>query len=587
MNNRNPASRISPLGARTRRRTVGAALAAAVALGACDQGTPLQPDGGPALPPDRPSALLNPLCGGTGGTTHAGGTISTPVTWAASGNPHRVTATVLVSTGGTLTLGQGTIVCFEPQTGLNANGGGRLVGQGSNSSPVVLTARDPVLGWYGMYLQGVPASTSYISNARVEYADYYSSAIVADGHPLLIDSTVVRQSGGGVRLAGRTSRLAFSRVDTTTNRAKPAVILGDSATFEQSVIRRAAGTGLHIEATAGARVLGGRIEGSRGTGIVAPNHTGLTDGVVVRVVGGASYPIEATTVTLRNLYITAADQDSLKGNARDTVLMLGGNLGRFLAVRAGLPWRVMAPIHVKAFGNLGAHPGSLMVLHQGVGITTASTGRLNLRGAPGNPVVLTAEDPALGWAGITADGTPAGPSYVTNAHVEHVAYADTALVAQGTHPVIVDSSVFRQNGRAIRLLSSGSRLSRTRVDTTLNAYGPAVELGADAILESTRILGSSGGGVAIISATVQVQSCEVRESVADGIVLDAAAPVNNCNLVDNGGVGVRNNTLGVAQVSDNWWGDATGPFGPNGDGLWGTANYTPFLTAPYVLPYVP
>jgi hypothetical protein len=196
-------------------------------------------------------------------------------------------------------------------------------------------------------------------------------------------------------------------------------------------------------------------------------------------------------------------------------------------------------------------------------------------------------EPFVGWEGITLDSASTTPSYVTNARVEHVAYGRTALVANAPHTVIVDSAVFRQNGRAVTLLSAGSRLSRTRVDTTLSSLGPAVELGADAVLASTLIRGSSGDGVVIHTATVQVQSCEVRESVGDGIVLSAATSIPNCNLVNNGGVGVRNNTAGVAVVSNNWWGDAAGPFGPNGDGLWGTANYTPFLTAPYVLPYVP
>jgi hypothetical protein len=239
-------------------------------------------------------------------------------------------------------------------------------------------------------------------------------------------------------------------------------------------------------------------------------------------------------------------------------------------------------------GTLRGEAGSRLVLDPDVGITAHSGGRVLMRGTPANPVVLTADDPSLGGEGITLDSTSvASPSYLTNTVVEHVAYGRTALVANAPHQVIVDSTVFRRNGRAVSLLSAGSRLTRSRVDTTLASAGPAVELGADAILESTLIRGSSGDGVSILSASVQVQSCEVRESAGDGIVLDAAVPIANCNLVNNGGVGVRSNTSGVAMVSNNWWGDASGPFGPNGDGLWGTSNYTPFLTAPYVLPYVP
>jgi hypothetical protein len=345
-----------------------------------------------------------------------------------------------------------------------------------------------------------------------------------------------------------------------------------------------------IEGTSAVRVLGGRIQGSGGVGIRAPHSTGIigTNTSPVRVVGGSSYPIEASATSLRRLFESAdgTHQDSLKGNARDTVIMLGGSLSASLNVRAGLPWHVWGDISVGAGGLLRARATSLMVFNPGVGITAHSGGRIELRGTSAAPVVLTADDPARGWEGITLDGT-ATTSIVSNTRVEHVAYLYTALAAQGGHPVAVDSSVFRQNGRALSLLTTGSRLSRTRVDTTLSAYGPAVELGANAILESTRVRGSSGAGVGILSATVQVQSCEVLGSVGDGIELSAAAPVHNCNLVGNGGVGVRNLAAALADATGNWWGDVGGPTAPGGDGVAGAVTYGPWLTAPYTLPYVP
>jgi predicted small lipoprotein YifL len=564
------------------------AVALVVALGACGRDAPLHPSDGRALPPERASRLLNPLCAGTGGTTHVAGTISTAVTWAASGNPHRVTGTVTLGAGGQLTVEPGVIVCFEPQTGLQSYGG-RLVAQGLAATPIVLTARDPVLGWYGVSLQGTPSTTSYLTNARVEYATLYSTAVAAFSHPLVIDSTVVRQSGGGVRLQGRTSSFSRSRVDTTTNRDIAAVTLGDSAWFEQSVIRRAAGIGMLIEGTAGLRVLGGRIEGSGGTGIRAAHSTGNmgANSIPVRVVGGASYGIETTIAMLRRLYDVRFDHDSLKGNARDTVVILGGTLNSTLYVRNGLPWHVKAPISVVGNGRLASEGGSRMVLDPEIGITTSSGGRVTLRGTGANPVILTADDPARGWAGITLNGTPQDPSVIVNARVEHVASPYTAVVTSATHGVTLDSTVIRQTGRAVSLLSAGSRLSRSRVDTTLSSLGPAVELGADAILESTRIRGSSGDGVSIFSSTVQVQSCEVLGSVGDGMELSAAAPVHNCNLVGNLGVGVRNLAAATADATGNWWGDVGGPTAPAGDGVGGAVTYSPWLTAPYVLPYVP
>jgi hypothetical protein len=547
-----------------------------------------------ALPPDGPSTLLNPLCTGTGGTTHAGGSITTSVTWPASGNPHRVTATVTVSTGGTLTLEPGVIVCFDAQTGLQSYGG-RLVAQGVVATPIVLTARDPVLGWYGISLQGTPATTSYLTNARVEYASLYSTAVAAFSHPLVIDSTVVRQSGGGVRLQGRTSKFSRSRVDTTTNRNTAAVTLGDSAWFEQSVIRRAAGIGLLIEGTTAIRVLGGRIEASRGAGIHAPQPTSIAASAPVRVVGGDSYGIEAHVNTMQKLYAgSLSHQDSLKGNARDTAVILGGTLTGPLFVRVGLPWHVKAPISVGAGGGtLRGEPGSLVVLDPGVGIDANSGGRVNLRGSPLNPVVLTADDPAWGWGGITLDGTPTTESYITNTRVEHVGSPydpHTAVVALNGHPVRIDSAVIRQSWQAVELRSPGSQLSRSRVDTTLASQAPAVILGSSALMESTRVRASSGEGVSIRNAAVQVLSCEVLDSVEEGIIMGIGATVaiHDCNLVGNGMAGINNkDTATTASATGNWWGDVGGPTAPGGDGVVGLVTYGPWLTAPYTLPYVP
>ena len=564
----------------------GVLAGAFIATAACGRDGPLDP-GGRALPPDGPSRLLNPLCAGTGGTTHAGGSITTAQTWAASGNPHRVTGMVTLASGSQLTLQPGVIACFEPQAGLQSYGG-QLWARGTPDSRIVLTARDPVLGWYGVYLQGTPPATSALMNARVEHASLYTTAVVAYGHPLIIDSTVVRQSGGGVRLDGRYSRFRFSRVDTTTNRNIAAITLGDSARFEESVILRAAGIGMQIDGTVWVSLIRGRIEGSGGVGLRAPHATRIVNASPVRVVGGGSYGIEVSPAVLVRLYPGLSDPDSLKGTARDTVVITGGSLNAPLTARAGMPWHVIAPIDVGAAGWLRADPGSLMVLDPGVGINTHSGGTVWLRGAPLNPVVLTASDPAFGWDGILLDGAPSGASHITNARVEHVAYLQTAVRATGTHPVGMDSVVFRQTGRAVSLLAAGSRLRRSRVDTTLSSYGPAVELGANAILASTLVRGSSGEGVAIRSATVQVQSCEVVGSVGDGIVLDVAAPVHNCNLVGNGGAGINNkDTTATADVTGNWWGDAAGPSGANGDDVAGEVTYSPWLTAPYVLPYVP
>jgi hypothetical protein len=461
--------------------------------------------------------------------------------------------------------------------------------RGVGTAPVVLTAYDPAQGWAGVELQGTPTNPSLFIHARVEYVALNSTAVVSSGHRVNLDTTVIRQSGAAVSLAGRMSRFEASRVDTTTNRYAPAVTLGDSGRFIRSVILAAAGTGLRVDGTAAVHVRGGLIEASGGVGIHAPHESGITSTLPVRVVGGLSYPIETTPALLERLYgPTAAEQDSLKGNARDTVIMLGGTLEAPLHVRPGLPWHVKATITVVSGGILNGRGGSLLVMDTAVYITTTAGGRVQFRGAPGDPVVLTADDPARGWHGITLTGTHALASYITSARVEHVAHNYTAVDDGGTHRVRLDSVVLRQNGSAVWLMAPGSRLIRSRVDTTLSTFRAAVELGTNTVLESTLVRGSSGPGVAISSDSVQVVSCEVRESANFGILLYEPAAVHNCNLVDNLHAGVGNvDFTRTADATNNWWGDAGGPFGPNGDGVSIAVNYTPWRTTPYVLPYVP
>jgi hypothetical protein len=370
----------------------GVLVAVLTATAACERDGPMDPAGGRALPPHGSSRLLNPLCAGTGGTTHAGGSITTATTWPASGNPHRVTATVTLASGSQLTLQAGTLVCFEPQTGLQSYGG-RLVAQGTAATRIVLTARDPALGWNGVSLNQEPIAASQLKHVTIEFTTRTSGGVYSYLHPVAIDSTIIRQSGHGVTLWGRGSSFSRSRVDTTTNRNVPAVTLRDSTKFEQSVIRRAAGIGLLVEG-AGVQILGGRIEGSGGIGISANQFSGIPWAMApIRVVGGSSYPIETSASMLRNLYPTSFWQDSLKGNARDTVLMRGGELRVTLPARAGLPWHVTGSITAVVGGALRAEPGARLVLDEGVGIAVHSGGRVVLRGTPADPVVLTADDP--------------------------------------------------------------------------------------------------------------------------------------------------------------------------------------------------
>lgn len=563
------------------RRTMVVAVAAG-ALAACGRDLPTERAAAPAAP----SQLLNPLCTAGGGTTHAAATITTQQYWERTGNPHHVTGKQVISTGGGIRVRQGTVVCFDYGTGVETRYGGHWAVDGRDTAIVVLTATDPALGWDGVRLFDTPSATSFMAHALVEYVDHGHVAVRAEqDHVLVLDSIRIRQSGAGVHLYSPGSRILHSRVDTTTNTLQAAVMLGDSTRFTQTVVLDAAGTGVWVTGS-GVELLGGRIEGSGGLGLLAFGGASLASAQPVRITGSGGYPVEASVQVLARVYNTEAEQDSLLGNVRDTLGILGGDLASAVWVRADLPWRVKNDVRVHAGGSLRAAPGATLTFNPTVAVF-ADSGRIIARGSQAAPVLFTAHDPAQPWGGLKLTGTPSSISFMTNVRVEHTAYSDPALSASDAHPVDIDSAVFRRTGSAVMLRAAGSRLRRTRVDTTLSAYAPAVTLDGDVLMESTLVRVSSAWGVWISSPDARVTSCEIRGSVLEGILLVAAVEVHNCNLVDNVGDGIENADVVSADVENNWWGDAAGPTGASGDGAAGLLDYTPWRTTPYVLPYVP
>lgn len=559
------------------------------ALSACD--APTDPGSGAPAQAGGPSLLIAPGCGGTGGQTHAGTTITAPQTWTRASSPHRVTGSIWVSTGGVLTLQPGVIVCFAPGTGLLATNGGRIHARGRDTARIVFTARDPARGWDGMHFQGSPAVSSYLTNVRIEHVHVYDVGVSTnDYHPVYVDSAVIRQSGRAVELRSPGSRISRSRVDTTTNRGGAAVYLTNGARFEATTVRRAAGVGVRVGGP-NVILIGGRVEGSGDVGLSVENDALNPYSKAVRVTGGRSYGGEMSLAALARLYPTPALQDSLRGNARDTMVVVAGRLRTALTVGPRLPLLFTSTftMTVDSLGSLTAQPGAALVFKPNAQLEFQYGGRLVSRGTPAAPVVFTADDPAFGWEGLWFSGSAVATSYITNTRIEHVELTSTAVVAQGSHRVIVDSSVIRQSGRAVSLSSLNSRLSRTRVDTTLNSNEPAVYLASNARLESTRIRAAAGPGLQIGSNNVVVASCDIREGDQEGILTTYyyAVRIQNCNLVNNVGVGIYNERNTSVTATGNWWGSTGGPAGTGGDGTAGPVVYTPWRTTPYVLPYLP
>ncbi|SOD02621.1 Right handed beta helix region [bacterium JGI 053] len=562
-------------------------VAACAVLAACAADNPVQPSGLATL--RGPAAVLNPACDpGLGGQTHSESSISSPVTWTRASNPHRVSADILVTSR--LTLEPGVVVCFGWSSKLVFYNGGYLVADGLDTARIVLTAIDPATAWEGLSFTSPVASS--LKNVYLDHVAPDVSAIVSsDSSAVVIDSSVFRHAGAGLYLNGRGSSISRSLVDTTARTGLAAVTLGTLGRFEETVIRGAAGVGLQSIGVHGVSLLGGRIEGSGGVGlVVTTTGPGIVATRPIRVIGGASYPAELVVSAFPRIYPALVDQDSLLGNARDTLVVTGGILQAFAYPIQALPWRVTGDIIVQNFGILRAGPGASLAFTRYNALIARNGGRVVARGTQAAPVLFTAAEgpnPYYGWGGISLRDAPSLGSYLTNVRIEE-AYSVEAIA---NHTVEIDSAVFRKVG-AVIVGTSGSRISRSRVDSTTFAgpVGAAVLLGPNAKIESTLIRGSAGAGLSVNFASAQVLSCEIRGSAGAGIELRAVVAVHDCNLVNNGGPGIANLApayQGSADVTNNWWGDTGGPTGPNGDGASGLLTYTPWRLTPFVLPYVP
>ncbi len=562
-------------------RAAASAVLAAGALAACD--APMDPAASAVA--GGPSLLITPACAGTGGQAHGTETIITAVTWTRASSPHRVSGSITIQGAGRLTIAPGAVVCAEPAGRFIVQSGGRLNARGRDTALVVLTARDPALGWGGMAFSGTPAGPSYLTNVRVEHVRPGTAILASGQHPVYVDSAVIRQNARAVVLQSPGSRLSRSVVDSTTDRMFPAVSLEAGTRLEQTVVRGSAQVG--VQAYGDVLLMGGRIEGSRGTGLQAWGGAPNPWSTAIRVVGNGSYGAELGVEALATLYPTPALQDSLLGNAVDSVRVMGGILRRSLTVGPQLPLWAYGMV-VDSGGALIAGPGASFTFEARNGIQVRNGGRIAARGSAASPVLFTADDPARGWGGIMMIEGGVSNNYLTNTRLEHVSLDRAAIVANGGNRVIVDSSVIRQAGRAADLGTANSRMSRTRVDTTLDSSAPAVRLGVNARLESTLIRAPAGPGVEIMSSTVQVAGCEIRDGDQDGIVMNTGGiVVRNCNLVNNAGVGIRNISGGTSDAAGNWWGSTGGPLGAGGAGVEGLVVYSPWRTTPYALPYVP
>ncbi|MBI4408555.1 MAG: right-handed parallel beta-helix repeat-containing protein, partial [Gemmatimonadetes bacterium] len=527
-----------------------------------------------------------------------GGTLKRNTQTVASNFPWRVEGSFYVDTGAVLTVQPAASLAFASGIWMYLQSG-KISAIGKADSTIRFTAIDPANRWYGLYFYGTSSDTSRIAHAKLEYT--WDGVYASGRNPVSVENSVIRQSYYyGAYLQAPGSRISSSAVDTTVAAGYYAVLLGDSTIFQATTVRGAAGYGVYINGDS-VRVLGGTIDGSGDYGLYVPGDykAGTIQPVVIK--GGKSYPARLPIRYVPLVAPTASDQDSLLGNAKDTLVVAGGSLtGATATARARLPWRIEASPEIDASATLAAEAGASLSFGSGISLYVQNGGRLSLLGkGADSAVVLRAISAASPWNGIHLYNTPSDTSRLVRVRIEDAHYGVYAQHA--THFVRIDSAVIRQiTYTGVRLMAPSSVLRYSTVDTTDTSTWPAVRAEGSTSLYSVRVRGAAGVGVEVPAQSVSLSYCEVTgsgggtTSTAHGVHVTTSNPtgvtVNNCNLFGNGGNGIHNvSTTVTIDGTNNWWGSASGPTDTagGGDGVSANVNYTPVQSGLVTLPYVP
>lgn len=229
-------------------------------------------------------------------------------------------------------------------------------------------------------------------------------------------------------------------------------------------------------------------------------------------------------------------------------------------------------------------PGSVVCFGPEASLATGDGSLLVAAGTTEAPIIFTANIRSDRWSGIDISEFSAYPSHISHAVIE---YASSGVIGRGA--VNIEHTLIRQitgAGIVFWYYNYASRIAHTVVDSAgLDGTSAAVYLGGGR-LESTVVRHSGAAAIQVEAryAQVRIRACDVYGSRGDGIVVvprtTAGAPIHGCNLHDNDGSAVNNQSNVVVDATGNWWGDPAGPLAPGGDGVSANVDYTPFLVAP-------
>jgi hypothetical protein len=468
------------------------------------------------------------------GTVHSGEVEGTQH-WTRAAGPHLLIDTVYVRD--TLTIEAGALVCAAPGARLVAMRG-QLHVMGTSAQPVVFTALDSTRYWAGIIGQGV-----MVRHAEIRYAEiglWTEGGVIEDTY---IHNCTNRgiSAGGGVVLR----RLRIEECGVAV------LFANGTLTMEHPIIRNSRSVGIFVVRRATLDLTGGEITGSTGPGLVIAADPGGSARLVlhepVRITGGANVPAVVTGSAAAQLTRDAETSKYLVGNAVDALDVIDFDFGGGV-VSPDLAWRVTPLCWLPSFdlGTFVVQAGATLDLQMSR-CPGGARGQLIGQGTEAAPATIRGDN-LSSPADLRSDDTAPDTIRLTHTRISGV------NLRMENRPVVFEDVVLEAS--RVRIGSDGSRIVRSRIH------------------------GSTADAVTITAAVV-LSECTVEDNARHGIRVEAGSPrVHQCNIRRNGGAGISNVGTGVVDAAHNWWGDAAGPAGPEGDGIEGNVLFVPFLTTP-------
>ena len=384
-----------------------------------------------------------------------------------------------------------------------------------------------------------PYATSTMTYVRVDSATglgvnttsmcCYSAAINgATRHRLLLDSVIVHKAmNTAIAMAASGSYLKRSLIDTTGNvgsnytTSQAALVVGDSQTVENTLVRRSGQVGLYAPRYR-TLLTNVRVVASQNAalyfdgGPLDPASTG------VRADSANAYPFYGRIENFGIIAGTAALQTAnLLGNTDNVAVIYGGNLtNKTVEVIPALRWQVSQSPNVDTLAVLQPQPGADITFTDGI-LHFTRGGTLNAVGTTTNFIRFR---PVAGynWSGLRFDepgpgaggaGTwPYATSTMTYVRVDSAAGTSlnnyttccfsAAIAGALRHRLLLDSViVHKAHNNAIWMNASGSYLKRSLIDTTGNIGSnyttthPALALGDSVTVENTLVRRSGYTGI--------------------------------------------------------------------------------------------